>query len=87
MNPQDLVIHEDGLGDTIEEIQADIDFTVGQLELAYPRISELAEAWKLENNPAAKEELWQELLSWDAPRILLDNHLADQLRRLRELGE
>ena len=76
IDPNSLIVNPDLENQTIEEIQADIDFTMGQLQLAYMPLSELSEAIKACEIEADLIEHQADFDALDAVRIQLDNHLA-----------
>lgn len=76
IDPSSLVVHE-SCGETEEEVQAEIDFTIGQLERAYPDLELISEALKACEIEDTKPEIQDLFDNLDAVRILLDNHLSE----------
>lgn len=85
IDPNSIVVSPDGTGTTAEEIQADISFTIGQLQLVYPDLSLLSTnitTCEILEQVSVHQAQFDEL---DAVRIELDNHLASQNIRLASL--
>lgn len=85
MRPEDVIISPAGTGSTEEEIQMDCMATREELQRVYPFLDELAEAWKALEEGPAKDAAWVAYTALDAKRCELDDHLAAQNTRLRNL--
>lgn len=84
MNPNSIVIPALGIGNTSEEIQANVDEIVIQLESIYPFLAALAQTFQ-EADESSKQGALDSFLALDAKRREIDDVLAAQLNRLRNM--
>lgn len=85
IDPETIVVSPSGTGTTAEEIQADIDFTISQLQLIYPDLSLLSTNITTCEIPELVSDHQAQYDALDAVRIQLDDHLFEQNQRLRSL--
>ena len=85
VDPESVTVSPDGTGTTAEEIQADIDFTISQLQIIFPSLDLLSISLVGCSAGPSRDAIMERFTALDAVRIELDNHLASQNVRLGAL--
>lgn len=82
VDPESVTVSPEGTGTTVEEIQADIDFTISQLQSIYPSLDALSNSLNSCSPGPSRDAIMERFTALDVVRTRLDNHLASQNVRL-----